>query len=161
MHNHVSIYVYDLIITRKRSRWCTSFIQKKITQVFILYTKKFIRTKTWQEFIIWRKRSLRCIFARHLSSLHFSSRFYNYSRNTSFPLYLSNNREVYNKTFNLNELRSALASHRGSSTGRDNIRYEMLKKLNIDGTRYLLDFYNFIWTNQVFPRNWKIAIAFQ
>ena len=61
------------------------------------------------------------------------------------PNFNSNTDYNYNKPFEFHELEKVLNKVKGTSAGPDNIRYAMLKNLNIDNKHKLLDFYNDIW----------------
>lgn len=63
-----------------------------------------------------------------------------------------------NIDFSMQELQIALKSCKGSSTGPDNIHYDMLKNIPIDGHFYLLRTFNNIWNQRVFPAQWRDSI---
>ncbi|XP_055524853.1 uncharacterized protein LOC129718269 [Wyeomyia smithii] len=71
------------------------------------------------------------------------------------PLVIMNNNKSYNKSFSSFEFQSALNSTKGSSPRKDMIHYDMLKHLSQTAKTYLLKFYNRIWTEQVFPNEWR------
>lgn len=98
-------------------------------------------------------------FANNSSSSNYSSSFIDYSKTKQISLNFDNNGEPYNSKFSMLELKSALKMCKGSSPGPDNIRYEMLKKLNDISLQYILDFYNLIWTERVFPDKWRKALV--
>ncbi|XP_075157887.1 uncharacterized protein LOC142231154 [Haematobia irritans] len=98
-------------------------------------------------------------FENNSSSRNFSLKFRRYIARKDFKVNTVNNSEAYNEKFSLIELKSALRSCKGSSPGPDNIRYEMIKNLEEASLQYLLDFYNLIWTHQVFPRNWGKSLV--
>lgn len=98
-------------------------------------------------------------FAQNSSSINYSTKFRAFSRTTSYPIDVSYNNEPYNHRLTLVELKSVLRSCRGTSPGPDHLRYEMIKNLDEKSVRYLLEFFNIIWTKQLFPSNWKNAIV--
>ncbi|XP_075167662.1 uncharacterized protein LOC142239777 [Haematobia irritans] len=98
-------------------------------------------------------------FENNSSSRNFSLKFRRYIARKDFKVNTVNNSEAYNEKFSLIELKSALRSCKGSSPGPDNIRYEMIKNLEEASLQYLLNFYNLIWTHQVFPRNWGKSLV--
>ncbi|XP_043262527.1 uncharacterized protein LOC122403220 [Colletes gigas] len=57
------------------------------------------------------------------------------------------------------ELKSALKSVKNSSPGPDNIPNIFIQQLPKAGINYLLDIYNCIWLNGVFPTKWQEAIV--
>lgn len=98
-------------------------------------------------------------FSNNSSSRNFSPRFRSYAATRNISLNTTDNAGVYNIPFSLIEFRSALRSCGGTSPGPDNVRYEMLKNLDSNSRQYILDFYNYIWTRQVFPANWRKALV--
>ena len=64
----------------------------------------------------------------------------------------------YNRSFSMDELDHALASCNDSAPGRDNICFEMIRKLAPTAKSFLLQFYNHIWLKNLFPEEWRKAI---
>ena len=64
----------------------------------------------------------------------------------------------YNKPFSMKELTQALATVKESSPGEDNVPYSMIKNSHLTFQKQLLDLYNKIYAEQIFPVNWKIAL---
>lgn len=62
---------------------------------------------------------------------------------------------AYNSPFTIYELNSALLKSKGSSPGPDQISNEMLKHLDIYQRHYLLNYFNKIWSEHVFPNGWS------
>ena len=58
----------------------------------------------------------------------------------------SQNNEIYNKDFNLDELVEAIQLSHDSATGPDEIHYQMLKHLPDTSLETLLNIFNYIWT---------------
>lgn len=98
-------------------------------------------------------------FSKNSSSENYTTKFRTFAATKNVSINTSNNGEVYNIKFSLIELKSALGSSKGTSPGPDNIRYEMLQHLNHNSKQYLLNFYNLLWTTNVFPSNWKKALV--
>ena len=101
-------------------------------------------------------------FASASSDSNYEEEFRNFKNNsdtlelqTEYPT----SSEAYNDTINFHELEDALSTCRSSSSGPDNIPYELLKQMPPEGKRYLLEIYNFLWTNKVFPDQWRSAIV--
>jgi ribonuclease HI len=65
----------------------------------------------------------------------------------------------YNKQFTPNELNKALNSTHKTSSGQDDLSYCMLKNLSSASLKNILQLYNRIWTEQVFPSAWRTAIV--
>ena len=63
----------------------------------------------------------------------------------------SQNNEIYNKDFNLDELVEAIQLSHDSATGPDEIHYQMLKHLPDTSLENLLNIFNYIWTTGKFP----------
>lgn len=70
-----------------------------------------------------------------------------------------NTNDEYNCEITVEEIQRALLTCKGSSPGPDNIHYDMLKKLPIDGLLYICEFYNTIWRKGEFPSEWQNAIV--
>ena len=68
----------------------------------------------------------------------------------------SQNNEIYNKDFNLDELVEAIQLSHDSATGPDEIHFQMLKHLP-DTFETLLNIFNYIWTTGKFPDGWQYA----
>ena len=61
--------------------------------------------------------------------------------------------------FNLSELRRAIReTKKHSAPGDDKICYEMLQHLSKRSTKLLLDLYNRVWTEGIFPSAWRHSI---
>ena len=69
----------------------------------------------------------------------------------------SQNNEIYNKDFNLDELVEATQLSHDSATGPDEILYQMLKHLPDTSLETLLNIFNYIWTTGKFPEDWTLA----
>ena len=63
----------------------------------------------------------------------------------------SQNNEICNKDFNLDELVEAIQLSHDSATGPDEIHYKMLKHL----PETILNILNYIWTTGEFPDDWQ------
>ena len=84
--------------------------------------------------------------------------FKNIHEQNTQPIPEDNNAEDYNDIFSINELENALISCKGSSPGPDTIQYEMIKKMNKQNKKELLNLYNRIYTERDFPESWKNAL---
>ena len=69
----------------------------------------------------------------------------------------SQNNEIYNKDFNLDELVEAIQLSHDSATGPDEIHYQMLKHLPENSLETLLNIFNYIWTTGKFSEDWTLA----
>ena len=69
----------------------------------------------------------------------------------------SQNNEIYNKDFNLDELVEAIRLSHDSATGPDEIHYQMLKHLPENSLETLLNIFNYICTTGKFPEDWTYA----
>ena len=64
----------------------------------------------------------------------------------------SQNNEIYNKDFNLDDLVEAIQLSHDSATGPDEIHYQMLKHLQRILLKTLLNIFNYIWTTGNFQK---------
>ena len=69
----------------------------------------------------------------------------------------SQNNEIYNTDFNLDELVEAIQLSHDSATGPDEIHYQMLKHLPDTSLETLLNIFNYIKTSGKFPEDWQYA----
>ena len=58
----------------------------------------------------------------------------------------------------MEELESSLSLSPNSAPGLDNVTFELIKHLNEKAKKYLLDFYNHLWKERLFPKEWQHAI---
>jgi hypothetical protein len=65
--------------------------------------------------------------------------------------------EEYNLIFSEAEMEYALSTCKGSSSGPDDVHYEMLKQLPRVAKLKLLEIDNEIWEREVFPKSWTEA----
>lgn len=63
----------------------------------------------------------------------------------------------YNVDFSVEELMWALDRRGGCSTGADNISYVMLQRLPFTSKIALLELFNRIWSNGIYPAIWKLG----
>ena len=71
----------------------------------------------------------------------------------------SENAEVYNRPFSLEELQDALRRAHDTSAGPDEIHYKLLKHLPDASLLLLLNIFNKIWISGDFPSDWRKAIV--
>ena len=71
----------------------------------------------------------------------------------------SENAEVYNRSFSLEELQDALRRAHDTSAGPDEIHYQLLKHLPDASLLLLLNIFNKIWISGDFPSDWRKAIV--
>ena len=70
-----------------------------------------------------------------------------------------NNVKSYNEVFTHEELHHALKNTNKSAPGKDKIDFSMIKQLPPNGLEYLFKLYNKIWTDGVFPDEWRHAVV--
>ena len=68
---------------------------------------------------------------------------------------MSDNAEVYNRPFSMEELHDALRRAHDTSTGLDEIHYQQLPDASL---LLLLNIFNKIWISGDFPFDWMKAI---
>ena len=67
------------------------------------------------------------------------------------------NDENYNNPFKLTELTDAINISNDTTTGPDEIHYQMLKYLPENALVTILQIFNDIWTTGVYPESWRLA----
>ena len=72
-------------------------------------------------------------------------------------IFKSQNNEIYNKYFNLDELVEAILLSRDSATDPDEIHFQMLKHLPDNSLETCLNILNYILTTGKFPEDWQYA----
>ena len=72
----------------------------------------------------------------------------------------SQNNEISNKDFNLDELVEAFQLSHDSATGPDENHYQMLKHLPDTSLETLLNIFNYIWTTGKFQDDWYMQQLF-
>lgn len=82
--------------------------------------------------------------------------FRNSTPDTSTPL-MDQNNEPFNNHIDISELLSALQSCKSKSPGPDNIPYSFIKNLPLIGIKTILQIYNSIWSQGIFPNQWRHA----
>ena len=71
-----------------------------------------------------------------------------------------NNKDTwYNAPITMGELETALETCTGSTPGPDDLHYDMFKELNMEQKQAILNFYNYLYLNDLFPDSWRIAIV--
>ena len=98
-------------------------------------------------------------FADASSTKHYTTNFLQVkTRAESKPLsFSSDNSEVYNLPLTVTELNDALHNVNESSPGPDNIHYQFLKQLPEKSLQLLLNIFNNIYNNGIFPPIWQQA----
>ena len=82
------------------------------------------------------------------------------SREEAIPLNFETLEDIYyNQKFTEEEFEHALSNCSSSAPGSDNISFDMIKNLAPLAKTYLLQFYNHLWVNQIFPKVWKHAVV--
>ena len=67
--------------------------------------------------------------------------------------------ENYNWNFTEQEMEQGMKGCKGSSPGPDDIPYEFIKHCNRETNTDILNFYNRIWVEKVYPATWKTSFA--
>ena len=74
------------------------------------------------------------------------------------PDFSSDSAKEYNLSIKMSELKNILKTSGNTSPGIDGIPYIMIRQLSERSLKYILDFYNIMFSNHVFPEKWKEAI---
>ena len=101
-------------------------------------------------------------WSKYSEDTNFSEEFIFQKHQTTSTIYnpkkIPNASKDIESNINLIELENALSSAKGTTPGFDRISYPMLKNLPIDAKTRVLDLYNNIFINGVYPQSWKSAI---
>ena len=68
------------------------------------------------------------------------------------------NAEPYNNTISETELLEALRMSKDTAPGKDNISHILLRKMDRTAGHFLLDIFNKIYTEKVFPEGWRESL---
>ena len=74
------------------------------------------------------------------------------------PNFNSDNTEIYNSLFKMNELENALDRVHDTFPGEDKINYQMVKKLKNNSKNYILNVFNKFWVDGYFPAEWQHSV---
>ena len=100
--------------------------------------------------------------AKHSSSQHYRPGFLdNARRGFRLPAnaFFSDNAEQYNNIFSITELQEAISCAGNTSVGPDKLHYDFFRRLPDSTFAYMLDTFNKLWIEHVFPEAWKEAIV--
>lgn len=75
------------------------------------------------------------------------------------PSFLSNNDEVYNDLFTMDELEQSIARCGNTSIGPDRIHYSFFRHLRAEQLHTILDMVNCIWRTGTIPDEWRHSIV--
>lgn len=99
-------------------------------------------------------------FASASSSSNYNDSFQTMAQHNTFdPRSITEGQHEFNKPFSYFELERALAKCRSKTPGPDKISYQMIKNLDVNVKSVLLEIYNKIWTERLYPEEWKQAIV--
>ena len=98
-------------------------------------------------------------FSTVSSNSNYTAKFIQYkNEKESEPIdFDTQNNQAINEPFNLKEFKNVLNPSKNSSPGEDHIPYEFYKRLPNSEKQKLVDFCNYLWTNHLFPDQWKNA----
>ena len=75
------------------------------------------------------------------------------------PEFSSDNHEVYNAEFNIDELMRSITECGNTSVGPDKVHYAFFKHMTESQMHEILNLINYIWTSEIFPLAWKHSIV--
>ena len=99
--------------------------------------------------------------SQHSSSNNYRPRFIDYAQiNFRLPqnALFSDNTEPYNNIFSHSDLQEAISSTGNTSVGPDKLHYSFFRQLPDSALTFMLCTFNDLWTQQVYPEEWKEAI---
>ena len=162
-----SLEIRETLQMYKRQSWneFTSSINSKATSKEIFDKVRTLNGKN-------KSTVIKTIFDRNGNMEHDQKKITNILKNTLEETYTDNtnntnrqqnipqdnNNERYNDEISLLELEQALALCKGSSPGPDDIHYEMIKQLDINTKKILLELYNEIYNKGHVPQTWKHSL---
>src|SRR5258706_385761 len=93
------------------------------------------------------------------SSDHYTKKFQKFKdKQEKKPVkFNSDNTEIYNELFTLQELRAAICKSHDTAVGPDEVHYQMLKHLPEVALDTLLRIFNNVWQTGNFPPSWREA----
>ena len=141
-----------------------SKIWKKIHKISGKPVKAHVPTLFVDNEIIYDSKEVASAFAKSLSNI---------SKGSSSPSFqpIKQNQEsqqlnfamdeqkTYNKAFSMDELLSALSSCSNTAPGEDMISFEILKHTDVSCHHFILELYNSLWVEELFPQMWNTAIS--
>lgn len=100
-------------------------------------------------------------FEANSSDQHYNPTFIEYkNRCEQEYLRIENNLSPINEPFTLRELTPCIKELKNNRCpGPDTITFEMIKHLPIETIEVLLNIYNYIWQNHIYPEQWKKVIT--
>ena len=104
------------------------------------------------------------VFAKNSSDVNFEPSFLEFKKRTEETsrqetIVVANTHQSFNAKILITELQAEIKSTKNSSPGPDNIPNLFIKQLPSQGLNYLLEIYNHIWINGIFPNKWREAIV--
>ncbi|CAL4186113.1 unnamed protein product, partial [Meganyctiphanes norvegica] len=103
--------------------------------------------------------SLGSHFANISSSENYTQEFklYKTTKETTQIQFDTPNTQPLNEPFKLTEFENILHPSKNSAPGEDTIPYELYKHLPDTEKQKLVNFFNFLWSNHIFPDQWRNA----
>lgn len=165
--NRLSLEIRETLQKFKRQSWneFTSSINSKATSKEIFDKVRTLNGKT-------KSTVIKTLFDENGHQVHDQKKITNILKNTLEETYKDttnntnrqqnipqDNVDRYNDEISLHELEQALALCKGSSPGPDDIHYEMIKELDINGKKILLELYNKIYDKGHVPQTWKHSLV--
>ena len=97
--------------------------------------------------------------SKNSSTKHVSAQFINVKNREERKRvnFTSDNTEIYNNIFSIDELKHSLSKSHDTAVGPDEIHYQILKHLPENSLKCLLAIFNKIWKSGNFPKSWKEA----
>jgi ribonuclease HI len=103
--------------------------------------------------------TLGAAFAKNSSTANYTDKFKEFKAKAEKISvgFKSNNREHYNRPITVQELDTALRKAKNSSTGPDEVHYQILKHLPNTCKNTMVALFNHLWETDSFPSSWREA----
>ena len=163
--SRLSTEIHDLLEKSKRQSWnqFTSSINHKATSKEVFDKVRTLNGKS-------KCTVIKSLIDENGQQIHDQALISNVLKNSLEVIYTNNtnrqlnipedmNNNCYNDEISLIEFEQALSSCKGSSPGPDDIHYEMIKQLDINQKKTIVELFNKIYDEGQVPKTWKHSLV--